>query len=101
MSIELLDPAAAAPGPLLDEVVFVGGATVARWITDPAAPPARPTLDVDVVIEVTTRLEYERFSEPMRTRDIHEDIDTARSTGISRPTSRSPDGSPTTRSSPT
>lgn len=65
-----------ALGPLLlDEVVFVGGATVALWITDPAAPPARPTLDVDVVIEVTTRLEYERFSGRMRARDIHEDID--------------------------
>lgn len=75
MSIELLERAAAALGPLLDEVVFVGGATVALWITDPAAPPARPTLDVDVVIEVTTRLEYETFSERMRARDFHEGFD--------------------------
>lgn len=51
MSIELLELAADALGPLLDEVVFVGGATVTLWITDPGAPPVRPTKDVDVVVE--------------------------------------------------
>ena len=66
MSIELLERAAKALGPLLDEVVFVGGATIVLWITDPAAPPPRPTLDVDLVVNVTTRLGYERFSERMR-----------------------------------
>lgn len=35
-------------GDLLDEVVFVGGATVELWITDPAAPEFRLTDDVDV-----------------------------------------------------
>lgn len=47
MSIDLLELAAGALGPLLDEVVFVGGATVTLWITDPGAPPVRPTKDVD------------------------------------------------------
>lgn len=56
MSIELLERAALVLGPLAEEVVFVGGATVVLWITDPGAPPPRPTLDVDVVVEVTTRL---------------------------------------------
>ncbi|HVE68315.1 MAG TPA: hypothetical protein VNB64_07020 [Solirubrobacteraceae bacterium] len=42
MSIDLLELAADALGPLLDEVVFVGGATVTLWITDPGAPPVRP-----------------------------------------------------------
>jgi len=48
MSIDLLERGAAALGELVDEVVFVGGATIALWITDPAAPPPRPTKDVDV-----------------------------------------------------
>jgi len=73
VSIDLLERAASALGPLLDEVVFVGGATIVIWITDPAAPPPRPTLDVDVVVEVTTRLGYERFSERMRARGLNED----------------------------
>lgn len=73
MSIDLLERGASALGPLLHEVVFVGGATIVLWITDPAAPPPRPTLDVDVVVEVTTRLGYEQFSERMRARGLHED----------------------------
>jgi hypothetical protein len=55
MSVELLELAAVALGDLLDEVVFVGGATVGLWITDPAAPAPRPTKDVDVIVEVTSR----------------------------------------------
>lgn len=42
-------------GPLVDEVVFVGGATIHLWLTDDAAPPARATDDVDVICDVTTR----------------------------------------------
>jgi hypothetical protein len=43
MSIELLELATTALEEVLDEVVFLGGATVALWITDPAAPPVRET----------------------------------------------------------
>lgn len=66
MSIELLEAAAEALDELLDEVVFVGGATMVLWITDPAAPPVRPTKDVDVIIEVATRTAYYAFEERLR-----------------------------------
>lgn len=56
MSIELLERGATALGDLRHEVVFVGGATITLWITNPGAPPPRPTKDVDVIVEVTTRL---------------------------------------------
>lgn len=52
--------------PVLDEVVFVGGATVELWITDEAAPEFRPTMDIDVIVEVTTRAEYYRFEKRIR-----------------------------------
>jgi hypothetical protein len=45
---------------LLDEVVFVGGAVVGFYATNSAAPEMRPTDDVDCVIEVSTRLEYDQ-----------------------------------------
>jgi len=64
MNIEnqrMLEAAAGHLGPLLDEVIFVGGATVELWITDEAAPEFRPTADVDVVVEITTQREYYRF----------------------------------------
>ena len=57
----MLEAAAGHLGPLLDEAVFVGGATVELWITDEGAPEFRPTADVDVVVEITTRREYYRF----------------------------------------
>ncbi len=75
MSIALLELAADALGPLLDEVMFLGGASVELWITDPAAPAPRPTKDVDVVVEVTSLLGYEKFSERMRARGFVEDIE--------------------------
>lgn len=66
MSIDLLERAAVALGDLADEVVFVGGATVTLWITDPAAPPPRPTKDVDVIVEVATRSGYYAFEDRLR-----------------------------------
>jgi predicted nucleotidyltransferase len=73
MSIELLELAADALGPLLDEVVFVGGATVTLWITDQGAPPVRPTKDVDVVVEVATRAAFHDFESRLRERRFSED----------------------------
>jgi hypothetical protein len=66
MSIELLELAATALGDLTEEVVFVGGATVTLWITDPGAPPPRPTKDVDVIVEVAGRGDYPAFEERLR-----------------------------------
>ena len=73
MSVELLELGAATLGDLTDEVVFVGGATVALWITDPAAPPPRPTQDVDVIVEVATRADYHAFEERLRDGGFRDD----------------------------
>jgi hypothetical protein len=75
VSIQLLDAAAAALGPLLDDVVFLGGASIVLWITDPGAPPPRPTKDVDVVVEVTTRADLEDFERRLSARGFREDMD--------------------------
>jgi len=58
-------------GELTDEVVFVGGATTGLLLTDPAAPDVRPTLDVDVIVEVTSLTGYYRFEERLRERGFH------------------------------
>jgi hypothetical protein len=73
VNVELLELAAAALSDLLAEVVFVGGATVELWITDPGAPPVRPTQDVDVVVEVTTRSAFHEFEAKLRARGLTED----------------------------
>ena len=71
--IELLELACDALGPLREEVVLLGGASIPLWITDPAARPARLSKDVDVIVEVATYTAYQRFAERLRERKFTED----------------------------
>lgn len=73
MSIELLERAAEDLVPFLDDVVFVGGATVTLWMTDPAAAEPRPTKDVDVVVEVASRGAWHDFEARLRAHGLQPD----------------------------
>lgn len=73
MSIDLLERAAQALEPVLSDVVFLGGASIVLWITDPAAPAPRPTKDVDVVVEVSSRTAFHAFEERLRSLGFKED----------------------------
>lgn len=59
--------------PLLDNFVFVGGVATALLITDRAAATAPATDDVDVVVDVATRSEYERLNERLRELGLRHD----------------------------
>ncbi len=72
MSIELLELAGQALKPVLGDVVFLGGASIVLWITDPGAPAPRPTNDVDVVVEVASRSEFHAFEERLRSLGFRE-----------------------------
>jgi Nucleotidyl transferase AbiEii toxin, Type IV TA system len=72
-NVEMLELAARHLGNLLDEVVFVGGATVELWITDEAAPEFRPTDDIDVIAEITTMRDYHRFEKRVRKAGLEHD----------------------------
>ena len=72
MSISLLELAADCLGELADEVTFLGGASVALWISDLAAPPVRATDDVDVVLGATY-VELDAFAARLRARGFRED----------------------------
>lgn len=65
-SLEMVIIVARRLGSMRDEVAFLGGATTSLLITDPAYPQVRPTLDVDVIVEIASRLEYYRFEERLR-----------------------------------
>lgn len=69
----MLERAADELAPFLDEVAFVGGATVVLWITDPAAPEPRPTKDVDIVVEVASRLAWHDFEDRLRAHGLRND----------------------------
>ncbi len=66
--VEMLQQVAHALGPLLDEVVFVGGTMPALLVTDPAAPPLRPTEDVDILVDSRSHVRHAVFEAKLRKR---------------------------------
>jgi hypothetical protein len=44
-------------GPLRDRVAFLGGAATVLLVTDPATPEVRPARDVDVIAEISSKIE--------------------------------------------
>jgi hypothetical protein len=75
VSFELLERASQALEPVLSDVVFLGGASIVLWITDPAASAPRPTkdVDVDVVVGVISRAAFHAFEERLRSQGFKED----------------------------
>jgi predicted nucleotidyltransferase len=65
-NLEMLRVVAGGFQHLRQQVVFVGGASVALYATDTAAPESRPTDDVDCVLEVGTRHDYHLLEEELR-----------------------------------
>ena len=57
---------AAALQDLIDEVVFVGGSATAFLITDDGIVTVRPTLDVDVIVEVINLPGYYKFEKRLK-----------------------------------
>lgn len=66
-NLDLLLRVAEKIAPLLDDVVLVGGCAVDLLVTDPAAPPPRVTIDVDLTAEVSSYLEYSDLSSRLAT----------------------------------
>lgn len=59
---------------LLSEVVFVGGATVGLFAKEKAAPEARPTIDVDCIVELTSKSELNRLENSLRSKGFRNDM---------------------------
>lgn len=58
---------------LVKEVVFVGGQVAELLITSPGATRIRPTVDVDVVVEASTRIEYQKLEARLKDLGIRHD----------------------------
>ncbi|MBQ0754703.1 MAG: hypothetical protein KBT87_07465 [Gammaproteobacteria bacterium] len=84
-NIAQLELAATHLGDIIQEVAFVGGATVALMITDEAAPDVRPTIDVDVIVEIGSVIGYHKLTERLKDKgfsvDSSEDAPTCRFRG--------------------
>lgn len=74
-SIERLQNIADGLTDLNEQVVFVGGAACGLYATDTAAQDARPTMDVDCVVELFSYHEYISFEDKLRQRRFMNDIE--------------------------
>lgn len=72
-NIELLELAVHQLEDLVERLVFLGGCATGLLLTDPAAPPIRVTLDVDVITEVVTRAGYYQLADILRSKGFSED----------------------------
>jgi len=66
ISLEMIEITAQGLRELINSVTFVGGATAFFYIDDTASPRIRPTTDVDCVIEIVSRNEYNSFEKQIR-----------------------------------
>ncbi|MBE9523220.1 MAG: hypothetical protein IME95_08515 [Proteobacteria bacterium] len=72
-NLEILLHAVNHLGPLVDDMVFLGGCATGLLLTDPGAPPIRATMDVDVIVGVGSLSEYYALSDQLRERGFTED----------------------------
>jgi predicted nucleotidyltransferase len=75
VSADPIETAATALGPLLNDVVFLGGASIHLWLSDPGAPDTRATEDVDVISDITSLTSYYKLGERLRARGFSEASD--------------------------
>jgi predicted nucleotidyltransferase len=74
VNIQMITTVARRLGNLREKVVFVGGCATGLFITDPAMPEVRVTKDVDVIIDIATRMEYSRLEADLRSKGFRNDI---------------------------
>lgn len=69
-----LGDAARKLAPLLDQIAFVGGCATGLLLTDPAAAPVRPTLDVDAIVAIASYGEFMNLETRLRDLGFHQSI---------------------------
>lgn len=64
--LQRLEPVFTELGALAESLTLVGGCLTPLLITDPAAPPPRATIDIDLVVEATSLCAFNQFGDEMR-----------------------------------
>jgi predicted nucleotidyltransferase len=64
--IEMIKQVAERLGPLRPKVVFLGGSATGFHITDKAEPEIRATKDVDIIVEVASRVDFHQLEKKLR-----------------------------------
>lgn len=73
--LDILKLTIQALGELANDLVFIGGSTISLYITEPEVVQVRETFDVDCIVEVSGRLEYEETITRLRKKGFFEDME--------------------------
>ncbi len=73
-TLNLIEIVSDSLGDLLDEVVFVGGASVVFLVPEITYPEIRNTEDIDVIVDIVTKPDYYGFCEKLRKLGFQEDM---------------------------
>lgn len=71
LNLARLGEAAAKLAPLLDQIAFLGGCVTGLLLTDSAAAPVRPTLDVDAIVAVVSYADFIELEGRLRGLGFH------------------------------
>lgn len=66
LNMQMLQIVANGLEDIKEEVVFVGGAVAQLYATNPAASDIRSTTDIDFVVEISTKSEYDKLEQRLR-----------------------------------
>jgi len=72
-NITMLQTVANGLGDLKDEMVFVGGSVAELYVSNAAASDIRPTLDVDCVVELSSKTAHAKLEEELRAKKFAND----------------------------
>jgi len=72
-NITMLQTVANGLGDLKDDMVFVGGSVAELYVNNPAASDIRPTLDVDCVVELSSKTAHAKLEEELRAKKFAND----------------------------
>lgn len=75
VSLRMIEIVARGLGELNDCVAFVGGAVAGVYVDDPAAEDARPTTDVDCVLQLGTINDQYALEDALRRKHFQHDIE--------------------------
>lgn len=77
LSLRMIEMVSKGLEELNDEVAFVGGAVTGIYANDPASDDARPTEDVDCVLQLTSSSGYYELEEKLRKKHFQNDIESS------------------------
>ncbi len=71
INLGVVEKVALALGDINDEVIYVGGAVVSLYVTDDTAEQPRPTMDIDISVQISSYSQMDQFRKRLAKKKIY------------------------------